>query len=238
MLGNHSKTIRHYLVLPALLVLLGIGTSANATLIEYKLDLWGPGYHAKYPISADLQSAGTLTGDFNNGVLTDIAGETPLITITEGYIASGKHQYDNYAYGTFKTNEYVPEFFQGKGIFLDLARGAEYIAAVVTETTIREWAWVLYIFDEVFTNQESVDDVKARKYAFSEHAKTVRKQKKTFKQLCYYYGSCDKAGGEFYGDHGKPVPDTPIPIPAAFYLFTAGIAGLITVSRKRNSANI
>ena len=229
MLGKHSKTASHYLALPLLLILLCIGTNAQAVLIEYKLNLFGPGFIAKYPVSADLQSRGTLVGEFHDGVLSNLSGETPLITITEGYIASGYGQYDNYAYGYFKDTNEVPEFFRDKGIFLDLARGADYEKTIVTENIIREWAWALYIYDENFVNEEQ--DLKARKDKFSNHSKTIRKQNKTFEKLCYYYGYCDKAGGEFFGDKG-----TVVPLPAAFYLFFAGIAGLITFSRSRSHA--
>lgn len=233
MLNNYLSSARHYLFAPLLLLLLLISNNASASLIEYQVDLFGPGFKAKHPVYANLESQGTIIGKFNNGVLTDITGETSLITITDGYIASGYYEFDNFIFGTFKDTEDVPEFFRNKDIFLDLSRGAEYEETIVTESIIREWAWALFVFDDniEFESEEARKDRNHPAY------RTIRKQKKTFQELCsYYYGNCSKAGGEFFGDYGKRIPDTPIPLPAAFYLFAAGLVGLIRFTRRKKEA--
>ena len=228
MLGKYTKSIGRCLALSLLSVFVLLGNTSFASIIEYEVDIFGPGFKAKGPeVFMDLQSWGTITGKFNDGVLSDITGETTFITITEGYIASGLNQFDNYVFGTF--NDYAPEFFRGKGVFLDLSRGAEYEETIVTESIIREWAWALYVFDDNFENEAE------RKDRNSDNYRTIRRQNKTFHELCSYIEDC-KAGGEFFANNGKRIPDTPIPLPAAFYLFSAGLTGLIAFSRKRKSA--
>jgi len=125
----------------------------------------------------------------------------------DGYIASGLGQVDNFVRGVF--NDDAPDYFKDKEVFLDMSRGASYEPAVVTESIIREWAWALFVFDD------------------GEYH-TIRKQNKTLAQLCPYGENWCKAGVEFFGDYGSPVP-----LPAAFYLFSAGLAGLITFGRNR-----
>ena len=232
MLNNYFISARHFLFAPFLLLALLTSSSAFASLIEYQVDLFGPGFKAKWPVHANLESQGTITGKFIDGVLSDITGETSLITITDGYIASGLGQFDNFIFGTFKDTEDVPEFFRNKDIFLDLSRGAEYEETIVTESIIREWAWALFVFDDSieFENDEARKDRNHPAY------RTIRKQKKTFKELCkFYYGDCSNAGGEFFGDYGKRIPDTPVPLPAAFYLFAAGLLGLISFGRSKKA---
>ena len=230
MLKNSIKCAKRYVAISLLPILLLASNNAFSSLIEYQVDLFGPGYHAKYPIRANLESWGTITGKFNDGVLSNITGETTFITITEGYIASGYGQYDNYIFGTFNDN--APDFFKGKDVFLDLSRGAEYAETIVTESIIREWAWALFVLDD---NAE-FEDEDAKKDRHHSNYRTIRKQYKTFNELCSYYGSCDKAGGEFFGNYGKRIPDTPVPLPAAFYLFMAGLVSLVTFSRNKKLA--
>ena len=86
--------------------------------------------------------------------------------------------------------------------FLDLSRGAEYEKTIVTESIIREWAWALFVFDD----SAEFESDEARKDRHHSNYRTIRKQSKTFKQLCRYYGNCEKAGGEFFGDYGKRIP--------------------------------
>ena len=233
MLKSYFNSVKHYLFTPVLLLSLLTSSNAFASLIEYQVDLFGPGFKAKGPeVYANLESWGTITGKYNDGELSDITGETSLINITDGYIKSGLGQFDNFIFGTFKDTEAVPEFFRNKDIFLDLSRGAEYEETIVTESIIREWAWALFVFDDSveFESEEARKDRNHHAY------RTIRKQNKTFHDLCgYYFGNC-KAGGEFFGDHGKRIPDTPIPIPAAFYLFAAGLVGLISFGRNKKSA--
>ena len=112
MLKCYFISARHYLFASLLLVLLFFSNSTFASLIEYQVDLFGPGFKAKGPeVYANLESKGTIIGKFNDGVLSDITGETSLITITDGYIASGLGQFDNFIFGTFKDTDDVPEFF-------------------------------------------------------------------------------------------------------------------------------
>ena len=95
-----------------------IGSNAVASIIEYKVDLFGPGFIAKWPyVRANLESQGTIRGKFEDGTLSDITGETSLLTITDGYIESGYHKFDNYIFATFKDNDFVPDFFKNKDVF-------------------------------------------------------------------------------------------------------------------------
>ena len=207
---------RNYSIATLLLVLLCTTNSVHASLIEYKVSLWGPGMQAHGPEVCDnLNSYGTIVGEYDDGVLSNITGQLSFITITAGYIASGLNQVENFVRGIF--NDSAPEFFQGKEVFIDMSRGASYEPAVVTETTIREWAWALFLTDE------------------GEDWRTIRRQDKTLAQLCRHGEKWCKAGVEFFGDHGKRIPDTPIPLPAAFYLFLAGFAGLLGFGRIQKS---
>lgn len=217
MTNRNSAASKQTFLAILLLLFLCVANNVQAALIEYQVSLWGPGMQAHGPEVCDnLNSYGTIIGDFNDGVLSDITGELSFITITAGYIASGLNQVENFVRGIF--NDDAPEYFQGREVFIDMSRGASYEPAVVTETTIREWAWALFVADE------------------GEELHTIRKQNKTLAQLCPYGEKWCKAGVEFYGDYGKPIPDSPVPLPAAFYLFSIGMAGLLTFSRNRKSA--
>lgn len=211
-----KASIKNLILAIPLLLLFCFSSHAHASLIEYQVSLWGPGMQAHGPYVCDnLNSYGTIIGEYDNGVLTNISGQLSFITITAGYIASGLNQVENFVRGIF--NDDAPEFFQGKEVFIDMSRGASYEPAIVTETTIREWAWALFVAEE------------------GEDLRTIRRQNKTLAQLCPYGEKWCKAGVEFFGDYGKRVPDSPVPLPAAFYLFAAGLAGLLTVSRNRKS---
>lgn len=217
MANRNSVTKKQTFLATLLLLFFCVTNNAQAALIEYQVSLWGPGMQAHGPEVCDnLNSYGTIIGDFNDGVLSNITGELSFITITAGYIASGLNQVENFVRGIF--NNDAPEYFQGREVFIDMSRGASYEPAVVTETTIREWAWALFVAEE------------------GEELHTIRKQNKTLAQLCPYGEKWCKAGVEFYGDYGKPIPDSPVPLPAAFYLFSIGMAGLLTFSRNRKSA--
>lgn len=224
---NYIECAKRFLAICLLPMLLFAGNSAFASLIEYKVDLFGPGFHAKYPTYANLESWGKITGKYNDGVLSGITGTTTYIDITEGYIASGYNQYDNYIFGKF--NDDAPASFKGKDVFLDLSRGADYEETIVTESIIREWAWALFVFDD--DAEWENEDAKKDRHHSNYH--TIRKQYKTFDETCSYYGSCNKAGGEFFGHYGKRIPDTPVPLPAAFYFFAAGLVSLVTFSRNK-----
>ena len=100
----------------------------------------------------------------------------------------------------------------------DFTQLQDYEPAVVTETTIREWAWALFVAEQ------------------GEDLRTIRRQDKTLAQLCPKGKKWCKAGVEFFGDYGKRIPDSPVPLPAAFYLFAIGLAGLFTFSRQRKAA--
>ena len=208
---------KNYLAAIALLLSIIAFSSAHASLIEYKVNLWGPGMQAHGPEACDnLNSVGTVIGEYNDGELTILSGELSFITITSGIIAHGLNKINNHVRGIF--NDEAPEYFQGKEIVIDMSRGASYEPAVVTETKIREWAWALFVAEE------------------GEDLRTVRKQNKTLAQLCPHGEYWCKAGVEFFGDHGKRIPDTPVPLPAAFYLFSIGLASLVAFQRKRNTA--
>ena len=123
-------------------------------------------------------------------------------------------------------------FFRNKDIFLDLSRGAEYEETIVTESIIREWAWALFVFDDSieFENDEARKDRNHPAY------RTIRKQNKTFQELCgYYYGSLQSGWRVFLVTTEKRIPDTPVPLPAAFYLFAAGLLGLISFGRSKKT---
>ena len=217
MSNRAAALLKIYLPVIALLISVFAFNNAHASLIEYKVKLWGPGMQAHGPEVCDnLNSYGTIIGEYDNGVLTDITGELSFITITAGYIASGLNQVNNFVRGIFNDNAH--EYFQGKEVFIDMSRGASYEPAIVTETTIREWAWALFVAEE------------------GEDLHTIRRQDKTLAQLCRHGEKWCKAGVEFFGDYGKRIPDTPVPLPAAFYLFVIGLAGLLTFSRQRNTA--
>ena len=213
----NKTSIKLKLSLAALVLCISAFNTAHASLIEYQVSLWGPGMQAHGPEVCDnLNSYGTIIGEYNDGVLTNITGELSFITITAGYIASGLNQVENFVRGIF--NDSAPEYFQGKEVFIDMSRGASYEPAVVTETTIREWAWGLFVAEQ------------------GEDLRTIRRQDKTLAQLCPPGKKWCKAGVEFFGDYGKRIPDTPVPLPAAFYLFSIGLAALLTFSRNRKSA--
>ena len=211
-----SLSKKYCLAISLLLISCAI-SNARASLIEYQVSLWGPGMQAHGPEVCDnLNSYGTIIGEYNNGVLTNITGELSFITITAGYIANGLNQVENFVRGIF--NDDAPEYFQGKEVFIDMSRGASYEPAIVTETTIREWAWALFVAEQ------------------GEDLRTIRRQDKTLAQLCPYGEKWCKAGVEFFGDYGKRIPDSPVPLPAAFYLFAIGLAGLFTFSRQQHKA--
>jgi len=124
-------------------------------------------------------------------------------------------------------------FLPGMNIFVDLSRGADYAETVVTDNKIREWGWALYYDPEEYT---SADDL----FANRDQLKTLVSPYKTFGELCPDYdgrnssgshGWC-KAAVELYGDYGTPAP---VPLPAAFYLLSAGLIGLVSFSRKHNT---
>ena len=235
MLGIHTvKSLKNLSGIGLALSLL-ISNSANSAVIEYQANLFGPGMQVHNCI--DLDSTGSLFGDYddNAGTLSNIHGELTFVTITEGFIKRGLNNVKNYVLGTFNDN--APSFLRDMNIFVDLSRGADYQPTILTDTTIREWGWMLF-YDP--TEYSSADELFANK----DDLKTLRKPHKTFGELCPKYQGSDtsgyngwcSAGGELYGDYGTPAP---VPLPAAFYLLSTGLIGLVSFSRsfskKRNN---
>ena len=205
---------------------------ASAAMIEYKADLFGPGMNVHYCI--DLDSRGSILGDYdeNEGTLSNIHGALDFVTITEGFIKRGYNNLKNYVLGSFNDN--APEFLRDKNIFVDLSRGAEYAETKVTDKKVREWGWALFYDPTEYTSADEL-------FANRDNLKTLVNPYKTFGELCPkyagsntggYHGWCS-AGVEFFADHGTPAP---VPVPAAFYLLATGLIGLMSVTRKRNTA--
>ncbi len=231
MLGKHTKESLKKILFAGLFCVAAYGNNAFAALIEYKANLFGPGMQVHYCI--DLDSRGTLLGDYNQeqGTLSNISGALEFVTITEGFIQRGYNNVKNYVLGTFNNN--VPEILRGMNIFVDLSRGADYERTKVSDTKIREWGWALFYDPNEYDN---ADDLFANK----DKLRTIVNPYKTFGELCPKYagentsgynGWCS-AGVELFADHGTPAP---VPLPAAFYLLSAGLIGLVSFSKKRNS---
>ena len=232
MLGIHANASIKYMTGAFIAFCLFAGNNAFSSVIEYKADLFGPGMQVHNCI--DLDSKGTIFGDFNedNGTLSNISGELTFVNIIDGFIKRGFNNVKNYVIGSFKEN--APDFLQGMNIFVDLSRGAEYEKTIVNKRKVREWGWALF-----YDPTEYSDDVEEL-FANRDNLKTLRNPHKTFAELCPkyangnsagYHGWCS-AGVEFFADKGKEVP-APVPLPAAFYLLSAGLIGLVSFSRKR-----
>ncbi len=231
MLGKSTKVSLKQLLMAGLLSLMMLGNGAFAALVEYKANLFGPGLQVHNCI--DLDSKGSLFGDYHQdqGTLSNISGALKFVTITEGFIKRGYNNVKNYVLGTFNDN--VPEVLRGMNIFVDLSRGAEYAETKITETKIREWGWALFYDPSEYATAEEL-------FANRDQLRTIVNPYKTFGELCPkyaggnssgYHGWCS-AGVELYGNHGTPAP---VPLPAAFYLLSAGIIGLVSFSKKRNN---
>tara|TARA_R110002049_G_scaffold182041_2_gene349620 strand:+ start:45680 stop:46378 length:699 start_codon:yes stop_codon:yes gene_type:complete len=229
MLGKYSKVSLKRTLIAGLLLIVVSGNSVFAALVEYKANLFGPGMQVHNCI--DLDSKGSLFGDYSEeqGTLSNISGALKFVTITEGFIKRGYNNVKNYVVGTFNDN--VPAVLRGMNIFVDLSRGADYAETKVTNTRIREWGWALF-YDPL--EYATADDL----FANRDQLRTVANPYKTFGELCPkyaggnssgYHGWCS-AGVELYGDYGTPAP---VPLPAAFYLLSAGIIGLVSFSKKR-----
>ncbi len=231
MLDKHAKASIKQIFTAGLLFLMVSGNSAFAALVEYKANLFGPGLHVHNCM--DLDSRGSLFGDYSEdeGTLSNVSGVLKHVTITDGFIKRGYNNVKNYVLGTFNDN--VPRVLRGMNIFVDLSRGADYAETKVTNSKIREWGWALFYdpneyttAEELFTNKDSL--------------RTIVNPYKTFGELCpkyaggnssSYNGWCS-AGVELYADYGTPAP---VPLPAAFYLLSAGMIGLVSFSKKRHS---
>ena len=152
-----------------------VSNSANSAVIEYQANLFGPGLQVHNCI--DLDSTGSLFGNYddNAGTLSSIHGELTFVTITEGFIKRGLNNVKNYVLGTFNDN--APSFLRDMNIFVDLSRGADYQPTVLTDTTIREWGWMLF-YDP--TEYSSADELFANK----DDLRTLRNPYKTFSELC------------------------------------------------------
>jgi hypothetical protein len=231
MLGKHTKVSLKQMLTAGLLLLAVSGNSAFAALVEYKANLFGPGMQVHNCI--DLDSKGSLFGDYDEsqGALSNIHGALKFVTITEGFIKRGYNNVKNYVLGTFNDN--VPSVLRGMNIFVDLSRGAEYAETKVTDRKIREWGWALFYDPNEYSTAEEL-------FANRDHLRTIVNPYKTFGELCPkyaggntagYHGWCS-AGVELYGDYGTPAP---VPLPAAFYLLSAGLIGLVSFSKKRNN---
>jgi hypothetical protein len=228
MLGKHTSELIKYLSGSMLALFLFVSNNAFSAVIEYKANLFGPGMQVHYCI--DLDSKGSLFGDYDEqqGTLSNISGSLDYVTITEGFIKRGYNNVKNYVLGTFNDN--VPDILRGMNIFVDLSRGADYAETKVTDTKVREWGWALYYDPDDYSTAEDL-------FADRDNLRTIVNPYKTFGELCPKYsgenssgynGWCS-AGMELYGDHGTPAP---VPLPAAFYLLSAGIIGLVSFSKK------
>ena len=231
MLGKHTKALLRQMLTASLLLLVVSGNSAFAALVEYKANLFGPGLQVHNCINLD--SKGSLFGDYSEqqGTLSNINGALTFVTITEGFIKRGYNNVKNYVLGTFNDN--VPSVLRGMNIFVDLSRGAEYAETKVDVRKIREWGWALFYDPREYSTAEEL-------FANRDKLRTIVNPYKTFGELCPKYsggnssgynGWCS-AGVELYGDHGTPAP---VPLPAAFYLLSAGLIGLVSFSKKRNN---
>lgn len=231
MLGKRTNRLLKFFSGIALALFLLVSSNAFSAVIEYQANLFGPGLQVHNCI--DLDSTGSLFGDYddNAGTLRDIHGELTFVTITEGFIQRGLNNVKNYVLGAF--NENAPSFLRDMNIFVDLSRGADYKPTVLTDTTIREWGWMLFYDPNEYSSADEL-------FAHKDDLRTLRNPYKTFGELCSNYQGSDtsgyngwcSAGGELYGDYGTPAP---VPLPAAFYLLSAGLIGLVSFSKKRSN---
>ena len=232
MLRHYTQAINKFISALGLIISMMFVNQASAAMIEYKANLFGPGMQVHNCI--DLDSRGSIVGDYNesDGTLSNIHGVLDFVTITEGFIKRGFNNIKNYVLGTFNDN--APAFLRDKNIFVDLSRGAEYAYTKVTDKKVREWGWALFYDPTQYTTVEQL-------FANRDNLNTLVKPHKTFGELCPKYAGSNTggehgwcaAGVEFFADHGTPAP---VPVPAAFYLLATGLIGLMSVTRKRNSA--
>ena len=238
MLNFHVEISRKALLIIIMLAYIGLGNNSFAAMINYHANLFGPGMNVYNCINLD--SSGSILADYNQeaGSVSNISGELSFVTITQGFIKKGYNNIKNYVLGSFNDNEYVPEFLRDKNIFVDLSRGAEYEETIVTENKIREWGWALYYDPDDYSQYTDPTSLSEALFANRDNLKTLRKPNKTFAQLCPkyaggnsagYHGWCS-AGVEFFADYGTPAP---VPLPAAFYMLSAGLIGLVSFSKKR-----
>ncbi len=238
MFNIHTAAPKKSLLIFMALALASLSNNSFAAMINYHASLFGPGMNVHYCI--DLDSSGSILADYDEsaGTVSNISGELSFVTITQGFIKKGYNNIKNYVLGSFNDNEYVPEFLRDKNIFVDLSRGAEYEETKVTDKKIREWGWALYYDPDDYSQYTDSTSLSEALFANRDNLKTLRNPYKTFAQLCPkyaggnsagYHGWCG-AGVEFFGDYGTPAP---VPLPAAFYMLSAGLIGLISFSKKR-----
>ena len=237
MLGKNIKvTIKHLLGISFLLMVLG--NSVFAAMFEYKAKLFGPGMD--FHNCVNLDSRGSILGDYDEsaGTLSNINGALKFVTITAGFIKSGLGNLKNYVLGTFNDN--APEELRDKNIFVDLSRGADYEETIVTDERVREWGWALFYDPTDYSQFTTPETLSEALFADRDNLRTIFNPNKTFGQLCPkykgsngsgYHGWCS-AGVEFFANKGTPAP---VPLPAAFYLLSAGLIGLVSFTRKRSA---
>ncbi len=235
MLGIYADATIKYMTGALVAFCLLVGNNAFSSVIEYKADLFGPGMQVHNCI--DLDSRGTIFGDFNesDGSLENVRGELKFVNILDGVIKRGFGNVKNYVIGSFKEN--APDFLHGMNIFVDLSRGADYERTIVNTRKVREWGWAL-----LYNPKDYSDDVD-KLFDDRDILKTLRNPYKTFEQLCPKYANGNSAGNhgwcsagvEFFANKGKETP-APVPLPAAFYLLSAGLIGLVSFSKKRNNS--